>query len=150
MSIRIEFRVGVAATADALWTAIADLESWPSWNPMYAQAAGRIGFGETLDLVETLPGLPHRALNPRVATWTPREQLVWTETRGFMARSIRYFEIDALAPEGGCIFANGEIFDGRLGDRLGKRLAPVLRPMFETIALKLKAKVEGQVGRGGR
>jgi hypothetical protein len=142
MSVRIEYRVGVQATADALWDAVADLPSWPSWNPMYERAAGRIAFHETLELVELMPGAEPRKLTPRVTTWTPREQLVWLERRGFMSRSLRYFEIEELAPGGGCIFANGEMFLGPLGERRGKKMAGKLRAQFEAIGERLKAKVE--------
>jgi hypothetical protein len=142
--LRIEHRLGVAATADAIWEALADVPGWSAWNPMYPQAAGRIGFGETLNVVEVLPGGARRELNPRVSTWTPREQIVWSERRGFMAQSIRYFEIDELAPGGGCIFANGEIFTGYLGVRQGARIGRELKAQFTAFGEALKAKVEAR------
>lgn len=142
MSLRIEYRLGVKATADAIWAALEDVAAWPQWNPMYPEAKGRIGFGELLTLTEALPSGARRTLTPRVSTWTPREQLVWNEKRGFLARSIRYFEIDELSPEGGCIFANGEIFEGLMGEQLAKRQARELRAQFTAIGEALKAKVE--------
>jgi hypothetical protein len=143
MSLRIEYRLGVKATADAVWALLEDVAGWPSWNPMYPAAKGRLGFGELLTLTEALPGGARRDLAPRISTWTPREQIVWTEKRGFLARSIRYFEIDQLSPEGGCIFANGEIFEGVMGEQLAKRHARELRAQFTAIGDALKAKVEG-------
>ena len=143
MSLRVEHRLGVKATAGAVWAALEDVAAWPEWMSMYPQASGRIGFGELLTLTEALPGGARRALTPRISTWTPREQIVWTERRGFLASSIRYFEIDELDPNGGCIFANGEIFQGFLGERLAKRRARELKTQFEAIGEALKAKVEG-------
>jgi hypothetical protein len=143
MSLRIEHRLGVKATADQIWALLEDLPAWPSWNPMYPQAKGRIGFGELLTLTEALPGGEPRALTPRVSTWTPREQIVWVEKRGLMANSIRYFEIDELSPEGGCIFANGEIFSGWLGERYAKRHGRALKEQYEAVCEALRARVEG-------
>ena len=142
MSLRIEYRLGVKASADAIWAALEDVESWPEWMAMYPEAKGRIGFGELLTLTEALPGGSRRILTPRISTWTPREQIVWGERRGFLADSVRYFEIDELAPSGGCIFANGEIFEGLMGEQLAKRHARELRAQFTAIGEALKARVE--------
>jgi hypothetical protein len=143
MSLRIENRLGIKATADAIWAALEDVQAWPQWMDMYPEAKGRIGFGELLTLTEALPGGSRRTLTPRISTWTPREQIVWTEKRGFMADSIRYFEIDELDPAGGCIFANGEIFSGYLGERMAKRLNRELKAQFTAIGEALKKRVEG-------
>lgn len=143
MSIRYEYRLGIRASADAIWAALEDLPTWPSWNPMYAKASGKIGFGELLSITETIPGLGERELQPRVTTWTPLEQIVWAERRGLMSSSVRYFEIDQLDPKGGCIFANGEIFQGFLAERYARRHARALKAQFEAICEALRAKVEG-------
>jgi hypothetical protein len=143
MSLRIEHRLGVKASADDIWAALQDVPAWPHWNPMYPEAKGRVGFGELLTLTETLPDGARRPLQPRVSTWTPREQLVWAEKRGFMSSSIRYFEIDELDPKGGCIFANGEIFNGFLGEQYAKRRAHTLKAQFVAVCEALRAKVEG-------
>ena len=142
MSLRIEYRLGIKATADAVWSALEDVSSWPEWNPMYPEAKGRIGFGELLTLTEALPGGARRTLTPRISTWTPREQIVWGEHRGFLADTTRYFELDELDPSGGCIFANGEIFSGYLGERMARRLRRELQAQFTAIGEALKARVE--------
>ena len=142
MSLRIEYRLGVKATADAVWAALEDVAAWPEWMTMYPEAKGRIGFGELLTLTEALPGGSRRILTPRISTWTPREQIVWSERRGFMANSLRYFEIDELDPSGGCIFANGEIFSGWFGERMARRLRRELQGQFTAIGEALRAKVE--------
>jgi hypothetical protein len=144
--MRIEYRLGVKATADDIWAVLEDLPAWPEWNPMYSQAKGRIGFGELLTLTETLSEGAERPLNPRVSTWTPREQIVWIEKRGFLSNSIRYFEIDELAPGGGCIFANGEIYRGWAAQSYARRNARALKARFTAICEAMQAKVEGGGG----
>jgi hypothetical protein len=143
MSLRIEYRLGIKASADAVWAALEDVAAWPEWMAMYPEAKGRIGFGELLTLTEALPGGSRRVLTPRLSSWTPREQIVWAERRGFLANSIRYFEIDELdRAGGGCIFANGEIFTGYLGERMARRLKRELQTQFTAIGEALKAKLE--------
>lgn len=56
MSLRIEYRLGVKASADAIWAALEDVAAWPAWMDMYPETKGRIGFGELLTLTEALPG----------------------------------------------------------------------------------------------
>jgi hypothetical protein len=142
MAFRVEYRVGVKATSDAIWEVLADLGRWGKWNPVHPEASGKIAIGQPLSVRETVPGLPERAFTATVVDWVPRQQLVWAEKRGFMSRSVRYFEIEELEP-GKCIFANGEIFEGWLGEREGKRSRRARKAAFEALAEALRAKVEG-------
>lgn len=142
MAFRVEHRVGVKATSDAIWDLLADLEGWSGWNPIHPKASGTIGIGQPLSVRETIPGLPERDFNPTVVEWVPRQQLIWAEKRGFMSRSVRYFEIEELEP-GSCIFAIGEIFEGFLGEREGQRTRRVRKAGFEAMAEAVRAKVEG-------
>ena len=43
----------------------------------------------------------------------------------------------------GCIFANGELFEGVLGERYAKRHVRELKAQFTAVGEALKAKVEG-------
>jgi hypothetical protein len=144
MSIKIEHRVGIPATADAIWDVLADLSTWPSWNPLYPRAEGVVRIGEQLRLTERIEGLKERVLTPRVLDWVPREQILWAEKRGFMSSSIRYFEIHQLEDEvPGCIFSNGIMFDGYFGEGYAEKHRRKLRRAFETLGEALKARVQG-------
>ena len=118
MSFRIEHRIGVAAPADTIWELLADVERWPEWNPLYTQAAGKLGIGAALKLRENLPGRPPRQISPVIVDWEPQAQILWREN-GVLARTMRYIEIEALT-EAGCIFANGAFFHGLLGEQEAK------------------------------
>jgi hypothetical protein len=115
MTTRIEHRIGVAAPADVIWDLVADVEGWKAWNPLYPEARGRIGIGETLHLTENVPGKPPRAIQPVVFDWEPNSQILW-RTGGMLSKTVRYIEIEALS-ETGCIFANGAFFHGLLGEQ---------------------------------
>jgi len=52
---KIESRIGVQAPPLVIWDLLKDIESWPSWNPIYPKASGRLGYGETLHLTCQLP-----------------------------------------------------------------------------------------------
>jgi hypothetical protein len=142
MAFRVEYRVGIKATSDAIWEVLSDLEGWGTWNPIHPRASGKIGIGQPLSVRETIPGLTERDFNATVVEWVPRQQLIWAEKRGVMSRSVRYFEIEELEP-GSCIFAIGEIFEGFLGEQEGKRTRRVRRAAFEQLAEALRAKVDG-------
>lgn len=112
---RIEQRAGVRATSDRIWEVLSDLPHWDRWNPYETGVSGTIAFGGAVSLTEALPGLPERRVEARVGDWQPLAQLVWSEKRGFLFRSIRYFEIEELAP-GNCVVATGAIFSGLRGE----------------------------------
>jgi hypothetical protein len=109
--IRIEHRLGVAAPAEVIWEVVSDLARWGEWNPAYSKAEGRLTIGAPISLDATFPGLkPHR-YEGSIVDWVPDTQLLWQGKLGFMARSMRYVEIEKLS-DVGCILANGEIIDG--------------------------------------
>ena len=136
MAFRIEHRIGVAASADAIWDLVSDVNRWPEWNPLYPQAQGRIGIGETLKLTEAFPGLPPREIAPVVFDWEPRNQILW-RLNGLGSRVVRYIEIEALT-ETGCIFANGAFFEGMLGETQAKRRRRAIFEGYESFGETVK------------
>jgi hypothetical protein len=139
----IEHRIGVQASADAIWQAIADLDRWHEWNPLYPQAAGTIRIGGTLELTLALPGQPPRQIAPVVLDWVPGEQLHWKlSMMGGLVKTVRYIEIEQLA-ETSCIVANGEILGGLMGPSVGKQMGRAIHRGFVAFNEALKARAEG-------
>ena len=142
MRMKIENRIGVRTPAEAVWRVLADIESWPKWNPLYPKAAGVIRIGAQLDLEVVLPGQAARAIQPTNVDWIPNEQLLWRlRLAGGLVKTTRYFEIEQLTP-GSCIFSNGEMFDGLLGPTLAKRLRRSLREGFRAMGEAVKTRAE--------
>lgn len=141
MSFRIEHRIGVAASAEAIWDLISDLNGWKAWNPLYPEADGRLAIGGTLKLTEAVPGRPPRTLQPTVVDWEPRAQILWREDGGFMSRTVRYLEIESLS-ETGCIFANGAFYHGVLGERAAKGARRNIQQGFEALGEAVKQHAE--------
>jgi hypothetical protein len=140
MSYRVQYRVGVAAPASAVWAVISDLESWGAWNPLYVEAEGQMSIGSLLMLKRMLDGKGERQ-EVRIVDWVPNAQLVWARSIAPFARSLGYLEIEALS-ERGCILAAGEIFDGAVGEAIGKRSRRSLGAALQALCEAAKARAE--------
>ena len=140
MALRIEHRIGVAAPAEAIWNLVFDVESWPSWNPLYPDARGRISVGEQLQLTEAFPGWRTRPIQPVIVDWEPHNQIVW-RTNGMLARCVRYIEIEALT-ETGCIFANGAFWHGLMGEQEAKGNRRAIHGGYEAFGQAVKQLAE--------
>ncbi|KPF81020.1 polyketide cyclase [Brevundimonas sp. AAP58] len=140
-TFKIERRIGVQTSAERIWALIADLPYWDRWNPVETQVEGRIGFGGSLTLTETIPALGERRATLGVAEWTPESQLILTEKRGFLFHAVRYFEIEQLQPQS-CIVANGFIFRGFRGEGFHEKNRRHLKAACEAVAESLKAHAE--------
>ena len=139
---KVEHRIGVQAPAEVVWEIIADLASWPAWNPLYTSAEGEIRIGATLTLTVAMPGEPAQAIQPQVLDWVPSEQLLWrTSAHHGLVKSVRYVEIEQLS-ETGSVLSNGELFGGMLGPMLARRRRRALREGFTLMGEALAARAE--------
>jgi hypothetical protein len=142
MRLRLEHRIGVKAPASKIWSVVSDLDRWSSWNPLYPQASGTLRIGAKLNLTEAVPGQPHDQISPQVVDWAPDTQILWRDkTFGGFVKRLRYLEIEKLTEEG-CIFANGEIYEGFAVRFMSKSLRGSLRRGFADLGEALKATVE--------
>ena len=142
MKVTIEHRIGIQAPPEAIWEVLADVAKWRSWNPLYPRAEGVVRIGAQLDLDLALPGRKLQVIRPVILDWIPNEQIHWRLTAlGGMVRTIRFLEIEKLT-ETGCIFANGEVFDGLLGPTAVRSLRGSVRSGFAAMSEALKARVE--------
>ena len=133
MSFRVEHRIGAPAPASVIWEVLSDLPGWSAWNPIYAKVDGQLRIGAKLEVHETFEGAPKKVITPTVVDWVPDAQILWTLSEaGGMIRRIRYIEIDTFEESAsGCIVSNGEIWQGLVGQRVGKRIRHRLRRGFE-------------------
>ncbi|HEX7759997.1 MAG TPA: SRPBCC domain-containing protein [Caulobacteraceae bacterium] len=140
--LKIEHRIGIAAPAHEVWKLVGDLPGWKEWNPLYTNAEGALGFGAPLKLTLALPGRKPQVITPIVESWTPDELIHWRlKLLGGLVRSVRYIEIEKLT-DTGCIFSNGEIFDGLLGPTVAGSMRGAIRSGFAAMGDAVKAKVE--------
>ena len=142
MRVKIEHRLGIQASPEAIWALIADIDGWARWNPLYPKAEGAIRIGSPLTLELALPGRKPQTIRPVVVDWVPNEQILWRLSMlGGLLKSTRYLEIEQLT-ETGCIFSNGELFEGLAGPTVARRMGPAIRAGFAAMGEAVKARVE--------
>ncbi len=147
--VKIEHRLGVAAPAHEVWKLVGDLPGWKDWNPLYTSVEGALGFGAPLKLTLALPGRKPQVITPIVQSWTPDELIHWRLSMlGGLVRSVRYIEIEKLT-DTGCIFSNGEIFDGLLGPTVARSMRGAIRSGFAAMGEAVKTRVEAAWQAGG-
>ena len=142
MPVKLEHRIGVQAPAEVIWESLFDVPGWEGWNPLYPRAAGVIRIGGTLSLDIALPGQSPQAITPTIQDWAPEDHIHWTTRSQFgLVKTIRYLEIEVLS-ETGCIFSNGEIYDGYLGPRVANRNRRAIRAGFAAMGEALQQRAE--------
>ncbi len=140
--MRLEHRIGIQAPAEVIWESLSDIPGWEAWNPLYPKASGTVRIGNTLDLDLALPGLRPQAIQPKILDWAPADHIHWT-TRSMngWVRTVRYLEIEVLT-ETGCIFSNGELYDGWMGPRLAQKNRRAIRGGFALLSEALQQRAE--------
>ena len=153
MVFKVEHRVGVPASAKAIWDVLSDLPRWNEWNSLYQEVHGLLRIGQQLAIGECFPGQPDRVIRPVVVDWVPNEQILWalSETGGLVKR-IRFIEIEQLN-DSNSILSNGEVYNGFLGRRVGKARRGWLKKGFEQlntdIVTRVRAVAEGRATADG-
>jgi hypothetical protein len=146
MPFKLEHRIGIQAPAAKIWETLSNLSGWSSWSGIYPAASGRLLIGEQLSVTEQMPGEPARPIRPTVVDWVPEAQIMWQDkTFGGLVRTTRYMEIEALT-ERGCIFSNGELFQGFAARYLPAGRRRALRRGFAAFGEAVKARVEAGSG----
>jgi hypothetical protein len=142
LPIKIEHRIGVQTPPEVIWEMIADIAGWPAWNPLYPKASGQLAFGAQLELEVAIPGEKPRRIRATVTDWTPNEQIIWKVSMfGGLLTTTRYIEIEKLSEEG-CIFSNGEFFEGPLIRLLGRRQRKAIREGFARFGEAVRERAE--------
>lgn len=142
MRFKVEHRVGVPASAKAIWDVLSDLPRWGEWNTLYPEIHGLLRIQQRLAIGEAFPGQPDRVIRPMVVDWVPNEQILWALSEmGGLVKRIRYIEIEHLN-DGNCILSNGEVYDGLMGPRVGKARRSWLKKGFELLNADIVARVQ--------
>lgn len=142
MSVKIEYRVGIAAPVEVVYEVLADIEAWPQWSPIHKRVEGKLGFGTPLSLEEHYEGLGGWSVTGMITDWSPLSHIHVEVPKPFYAgRLIRFFEFDRLS-ETGCTFSVGALFTGFLSEREGQKYGPYIKAGFALMAEALKVRAE--------
>jgi hypothetical protein len=138
----IRTEIGIDRPAAAVWVILADIDTWPSWNP-FAKASGRLAVGETLQVEIRPPGKRPMTIRPTVVKLKPGVELRW------MGHLVVPGLFDGehgfrIEPEGDerCRFRHFERFTGVLSAPLLWLIGDATRRGFEAMNLALKARAE--------
>ena len=124
------------------WESQFEVEGWAAWNPLYPRAAGVIRIGSTLSLDMALPGQAPQTVTPTILDWAPEDHVHWTTKSQYgLMKTIRYLELEPLS-ETGCIFSNGEIYTGFMGERIANRDRRAIRAGFVALGEALQQRAE--------
>jgi hypothetical protein len=143
--MKIEAETEIAAPAHAVWTALADLSSFPAWNPFIRNARGSTELGKHVHVrVRPSFGIP-LGFRARIAWSEPDRCLRWIGhvVAPWLGRGDHLFEIEKL-PNGHVRFSQREVFEGLLPRLFAKPLAREVKRGFEAMNAALKARVEAQ------
>jgi hypothetical protein len=76
--------------------------------------------------------------------WAPNEAIHWKQSEVFgLVDVTRYLEIEKMH-DAGCIFSNGELFDGLLGPAYGRRVKWAARAGFTALGEALRNRAEAR------
>ena len=73
----VETTTVIAASREAVWETLVDVESYDEWNPFIVSAAGTPAVGERLAIRIQPPGGRTTGFRPRVTAAVPGERLEW-------------------------------------------------------------------------
>jgi hypothetical protein len=138
----VEDRIVIAASPQAIWDKLADLNAWKQWNPLYVEAEGNLHVGARLDLAVALAGMKPRKAKAVVQKVEPGRFVQYEIVNlGGLVRATRYI---ALLPVGTTQIevVNGEIMGGPLGQLLARAVGEKVRTGLAGMNRALKTLVE--------
>jgi len=139
---RYERTIDIAATPDAVWSVLCDVEKWPQWTPSILEVErleqGTFAIGSTARVKPK--GFPEAALT--VTELTPGRSFTW-EGKSAGLRTIMKHVI--VPVEGGARVTLSIIPEGPVAMLVGWFVARAARPNVDTEAESLKRRVEKDV-----
>jgi hypothetical protein len=143
MSFEVCTSIEIDAPAERVWSVLADLDSYASWNPMIRSASGELVEGSRLDLRFQPDGSRPRHFRPRLLAVSPGIELRWLGNPGVPGffESEHFFKLEPEG-DGACRLDHNMLFRGLLIGFARKRMeAAVLEP-FQEMNRALKQRAE--------
>jgi hypothetical protein len=136
----------VDAAPEDVWALLADLGSYPEWNPFIVSATGRLAEGERLAVRIRDARGGESSFRPRVTALEPGRRLVWLGRLGLpgLFDGEHRFELEPV-DEGRTRLVHAERFRGLLVPVLRGRLERDVRPQFAALNTALAARAEAGV-----
>ena len=136
----ISAAVRINASPQHVWTILADLASYPQWNPLFREASGQLTAGSTVTLKTVRPGTERvMTVKVKVLAAEPGVQLRWVSSLpGIITREHSF----TLTPaDGGTRLVQTETYRGLLG-RMSAKSVSRTQASFETLNKAIKQRTE--------
>ncbi len=75
--VEIDTEITIAAPVEAVWATLADLRSYPDWNPYHVRVDGPLEQGGKLTVQIEKPNGKSLSIRPHVMEVVPHRSLVW-------------------------------------------------------------------------
>ena len=145
--MELHTEIEIAAPAPVVWSVIADLAAYASWNPFLVRAVGNLAPGEGLEITFSPPGGRSMSMRPTVLAVEAGRGFAWLGRLAGIPKLFdgeHHFEIEPI---------DGERVRFRQWERFGGILVPFLRKMldtntragFEAMNAALKERAEARV-----
>ena len=108
---RAEIEIG--APAELVWEILADLDSYPEWNPFTPTIETSYEIGTTISIGVSFDGKPPFERREVLRRWEPGEELRWNMTIGprWLFRAERFQRVEVLG-ESRCRYVTEDAFAG--------------------------------------
>lgn len=142
MATELHAATWIAASPEQVWQVLADLASYPQWNPFVVSATGELFEGERLRVHLRPPDSRPVTVRPTLSSVVPGQELRWTGSLG--PRGLFHGEHTfRLQPLGrGTHFVQHERFTGALVPLVLPRLSDRLQQGFEEMNAALRTRAE--------
>jgi hypothetical protein len=130
----------INASPQHVWTILADLTSYPQWNPLFRQASGQLTAGSTVTLKTVRPGTGRvMTVKVKVLAAEPGAQLSWVSSLPGIITGEHSFTLTPV--DGGTRLVQTETYRGLLGRMSAKSISRT-KASFEALNQAIKQRAE--------
>jgi hypothetical protein len=130
----------INASPQRVWAILADLASYPQWNPLFRQASGQLTAGSTVTLKTVRPGTERViTVKVKVLAAQPPVQLSWVSSLPGIISGEHSFTLSPA--DGGTRLVQTETFGGLLGRMSAKSISRT-KASFEALNQAIKQRAE--------
>ena len=139
----MDTEIEIDASAETVWRVLADLASYPEWNPMIRQASGELRPGARLKVRFEPEGSRGHTFRPKLLTVDPNRELRWLGWPRLpkLFDTEHYWIIDEK-PDGKTHLLHGTVIYGLLAPLGGKAMERQSREPFEMMNRAHKKRAE--------
>lgn len=130
----------INASPQRVWAILADLASYPEWNPLFRQASGQLAAGSTVTLKTVRPGTERvMTVKVKIVAAEPTAQLSWVSSLPGIITGEHTFTLTPA--DGGTQLVQTETYRGLLSRMSAKSISRT-KASFEALNQAIKQRAE--------